>query len=311
MSDSDVSEFECETQLDDYKNRYNQNKRGHSNTNNNNNNNNNNINNNNDDNSTTASITINVQVGGQKESNNKNVISSSSPASSAYMNNNNNDNLNKVEAMLRSAFESAEATITDENDFENNMTVLNGDDMDHGPASVKESIRNEFNKYLEACDTGDVAIARPPPDILIESATSLNDDGEAKSEDENCKEKPDILKNVGRSSITVLDLDEGRCGDAAETMFDGDRVNVEKDDQIPWGMTPVDIVGNFEQEVEREFGLLVSGYKNNATFDSDEYQFVVAEKCMNLEEEEHFNGHFLKKVRRIRICFSINSLIHQ
>ncbi|XP_053958056.1 uncharacterized protein LOC128863123 [Anastrepha ludens] len=34
-----------------------------------------------------------------------------------------------------------------------------------------------------------------------------------------------------------------------------------KDDAVGFGITPVDIIGDFEQEVEREFGLLVSGYR--------------------------------------------------
>uniref|UniRef100_A0A034V843 Schwannomin-interacting protein 1 n=2 Tax=Bactrocera dorsalis TaxID=27457 RepID=A0A034V843_BACDO len=34
-----------------------------------------------------------------------------------------------------------------------------------------------------------------------------------------------------------------------------------KEDGVGFGITPVDIIGDFEQEVEREFGLLVSGYR--------------------------------------------------
>ncbi|XP_067621593.1 putative leucine-rich repeat-containing protein DDB_G0290503 [Eurosta solidaginis] len=37
--------------------------------------------------------------------------------------------------------------------------------------------------------------------------------------------------------------------------------DIGRDDGAGCGITPVDIIGNFEQEVEREFGLLVSGYR--------------------------------------------------
>lgn len=37
--------------------------------------------------------------------------------------------------------------------------------------------------------------------------------------------------------------------------------NAENKDEMSYGLTPVDIIGDFGQEVEREFGLLVSGYR--------------------------------------------------
>ena len=37
--------------------------------------------------------------------------------------------------------------------------------------------------------------------------------------------------------------------------------------EIQWSSTPIDIVGNFEQEVEHELGLMVSGYKSSSSSD--------------------------------------------
>lgn len=358
MSDSDVSEFECETpsstatiinsnsciattgdgpietdvienRLGDYKNSYNLNE--HSNN-----------------------YAINLNNNYYNYNNNSkgttkaaNIRHSTNP----FINNNNNENLNKVEDMLRCAFESVATVLPKseqeqqqqpqsklnpiEHDIENNLTTtLNqdfgiADDFDIGnDTEIKRT-------YIKSC-TGiyavdkvdasqantDVIQQQQPPDILLKSGIVEHGESHGREIDgkfvDKCEgeEKPDILKNVSRSMVH-LDLDDendecavasggsdGSCGNKngnADEQFDGDKLNSEKDDQTPWGITPVDIVGNFEQEVEREFGLLVSGYKNNGIFEDGGIADSTNESSndvtkLNLEEEENFNRNFLKKV---------------
>lgn len=289
MSDSDVSEFECDVPADkhlgQYKNTYQPNRHF--------------VDNNN-------SINNNTRLGKLNGSHTNPFININ-----INNNNNNNENLDKVEQMIRNAFESEatrlpETQVTNvESDIENNVTVLGGDEfgtMDN----VQEDIRCDLSTYLKRYDDeaaidveaagiiGDKNLVTvQPPDILLKSTVS-------EESVQIIEEEPDILKNVCKP-LDQLDFEElkqcERRDAACDTIPCRDR-----EDQTPWSITPVDIVGDFEQEVEREFGLLVSGYRNNGSFEqSDEFN----ETVFDLEEEENFNGNFLDKVSdSISIPFS-------
>lgn len=145
------------------------------------------------------------------------------------------DNLNKVAEILRTVFES------------NSSHLLNAIET----FTEKESSDIDANNDCDAiddmlimteCDELETMVDSPPPDILQKSSSS-------ESGFESSAEKPDILLNVS---------DEPDCVHSS-------LLTVEKEESN--SVTPVDIVGNFEQEVQREIGLLVTRYKNNKKAD--------------------------------------------
>lgn len=142
------------------------------------------------------------------------------------------DNLNKVAEILRTVFESNSSHLS------NAIETLS---VKETTPEKETNIYNEFDEYFKMtdcmieCDEFNGMIGSQPPDILQKSSSS-------ESGFESNAEKPDILLDVS---------DQNDC--------DGTLLMAEKDESN--SITPVDIVGNFEQEVQREIGLLVTRYK--------------------------------------------------
>ncbi|XP_075151552.1 schwannomin interacting protein 1 isoform X2 [Haematobia irritans] len=95
------------------------------------------------------------------------------------------------------------------------------------------------------------------PDILIKNS---HQQMETQFKKEN---RPDLLRGVSphnanetmqRAPFTV-DTQQQQVSHGFALR------NAEMRDEMSFGLTPVDIIGDFGQEVEREFGLLVSGYR--------------------------------------------------
>ncbi len=189
-------------------------------------------------------------------------------------NGNNNDingDLDKIEEILKGVFKSKVSPVVEQSNVQFESTVFSRDDL--------------LNKMNDKCDVTNTAIsdiqslkenskvifdpkrAYSTPDILIKSNSC---DEHLDFSDIN--EKPDILKNVYASDS--IGIEQVVCNEKCENFE-----LVEKCEHSQWSITPIDIVGNFEQEVEREFGLIVSGYKSSSSDD---------EMCVSvkLREEE-------------------------
>lgn len=142
------------------------------------------------------------------------------------------ENLNKVAEILRTVFESNSSHLS------NAIETLS---VKETTPEKETNIYDDFDEYLKMTDSMieydelSGVIGSQPPDILQKSSSS-------ESGFESNAEKPDILLDVS---------DKNDC--------DGTLLMVEKDESN--SITPVDIVGNFEQEVQREIGLLVTRYK--------------------------------------------------
>ncbi|XP_011190239.2 uncharacterized protein Schip1_1 isoform X1 [Zeugodacus cucurbitae] len=120
------------------------------------------------------------------------------------------------------------------------------------------------------------------PDILLKNSNLRL---EQLSKKEN---RPDLLRGVSpqplrkRTEVAFEEIREVACLDKsvekreterkdAQRFVAGERRSnattpvrsndIGREDGVGFGITPVDIIGDFEQEVEREFGLLVSGYR--------------------------------------------------
>lgn len=207
-------------------------------------------------------------------------------------------NLSKIEEILRTVFESnsshlrsAIETFTEhETDsesywFTNQMETesdqfVGTNDNDFVDAST-EIIACDLQTYLKRyddeagvnldehsihknCET--LTPDESPPDIIQKSMSSENG-FDVKTD------KPDILQNVV--------MEQGELAGSTSLL------SVQHDKDEPgsqWSITPVDIVGNFEQEVERELGLLINGYKSNKLNCSDgQTQLELDEPCAAIE----------------------------
>lgn len=148
------------------------------------------------------------------------------------------DNLNKVAEILRTVFESNSSHLLSAIET---LTERESSDIDNSCDAIDDN--SKMTECIIQCDDFDIMVDSPPPDILQKSSSS-------ESGFESCADKPDILLNV---------TDEPDCVHAT-------LLTVEKEESN--SVTPVDIVGNFEQEVQREIGLLVTRYKNNKKGDA-------------------------------------------
>lgn len=112
-------------------------------------------------------------------------------------------------------------------------------------------------------------------------------------------EKRETERKFGKTFIT------GERGSNATTPVRSTN-DIGKEDGVGFGITPVDIIGDFEQEVEREFGLLVSGYRRLIETNDEENddtnevgQPQPIEKVMNVKTS--------KRVKYVEsLCFVIN-----
>lgn len=186
-------------------------------------------------------------------------------------NNSNNDmngDLDKIEEILKGVFKSKELPVVEAKTvkFENKSFSHNDRNKMNDKCDV---MLNQTTDVLLMKDDSEVITSDPKrmystPDILIKSNSC-----EEQIDYAEINEKPDILKNVFASEVVGSE----------PVVVDEKSENyelIEKCEQGQWSITPIDIVGNFEQEVEREFGLIVSGYKSSSSDD---------EMCVSVKNE--------------------------
>lgn len=170
----------------------------------------------------------------------------------------NSDNLNTVEEILRTVFESNSNHLSSVIEMFAEKETLNKQTEIDAIECMNDVNAHDLETYLEHYEDGGINIEKVKPLIKIKSPPAapviIEPDVIRKSSSCECgfeqaTGKPDILLDVTEDGSAVL--------------------NGEKDEPgSTWSITPVDIVGNFEQEVERELGLLVTGYRNTA-FNTD------------------------------------------
>lgn len=164
------------------------------------------------------------------------------------------DNLSTVEEILRTVFESNSNHLSSAiNMFTEKELVSKQTEIE----CINEVNACNLEAYLEHYDDGGINIENAKPLINTKSAPAsivIEPDVIRKSSSCECgfeqtADKPDILLDVTEAGPAALSGEKDEPGSV-------------------WSITPVDIVGNFEQEVERELGLLVTGYRNT-TFKTD------------------------------------------
>lgn len=163
-------------------------------------------------------------------------------------------------------------------------------------ADLQDQLKNTLT-LLERQDQ----IQMPPisitPDILIK-----NYNMHAQPVINNKKEnRPDLLRGVSPHLVSEKRYAEMKNANIksenpVNINCHGMR-NIEVKDEMSYGLTPVDIIGDFGQEVEREFGLLVSGYRRLV-----DTQDVVS---IPMDEEDKVNNIILPKIVTHFLLYSI------
>ena len=125
-------------------------------------------------------------------------------------------------------------------------------------ADLQDHLKNTLT-LLERQDQKNMPPISITPDILIKN---YNLHVQPLNKKEN---RPDLLRGVSPHLVP-----EKRYAEIKHANLKSEKplsVNcygmrsTEVKDEMSYGLTPVDIIGDFGQEVEREFGLLVSGYR--------------------------------------------------
>lgn len=170
-------------------------------------------------------------------------------------NNNNCDSLDKIEDILRGAFSSQEfmlspTTTTTTSDAMATTAVDAADEIINETFIGKDDDLETYLSRYEPTSVVSESAPLPAPDILMKHRSSLEGGITAGGDCSPSDRKPDILQNVSVDEAPQM----AKTGD-----WDIGSVT----------MTPVvDIVGNFEQEIEHEIGLIVSGYKSSSSASS-------------------------------------------
>lgn len=172
--------------------------------------------------------------------------------------NNNYTDLDKIEEILKGVFKSKESPTVESNGKFDGVAFGDNDLNEMNDKCDVINYTNDIPSMTEDLKVinGDPKRVYTTPDILIKSNSF-----EEHIDFTEISEKPDILKNVFADDDIDGDqmLVSGKCDESND--------HVDKCEHGQWSITPIDIVGNFEQEVEREFGLIVSGYKSSSSDD--------------------------------------------
>ncbi|KAG4070745.1 hypothetical protein HA402_010971 [Bradysia odoriphaga] len=174
--------------------------------------------------------------------------------------NNNDAELDKIEEILKGVFKSKESPSVESNGRFDSVVFGHNDLHEMNDKCDVINFTNDIPSMKEDVQvrtTGDPKRRYTTPDILIKS-NSCEEHIDFTTE---INERPDILKNVFASDAS--DGDQMLANEKCDEIHD----QIDKCELGQWSITPIDIVGNFEQEVEREFGLIVSGYKSSSSDD--------------------------------------------
>lgn len=167
------------------------------------------------------------------------------------------DNLSTVEEILRTVFESNSSLLTSAIEMFSEKELLHEqtdiDSMDELNELTDVKAR-DLKSYLKHYDNVGIKIENVDPFTKTKAIASPVNEPDVIRKSNSCErgfeqnvDKPDILLDVAEGSVATSNGEKEEPGSV-------------------WSITPVDIVGNFELEVERELGL--RGYKNS-TFRSD------------------------------------------
>lgn len=197
------------------------------------------------------------------------------------------DNLSKVEEILRTVFESNSSLLSSaierehdlcgetclmndfENKNENDMTDIDDELITCDLETYLRRYDNEAGIDLDVYSfikTKKITSPIEPPDVIRKS--------DSRDSGFESAEKPDILQNV-KEKIDAEDNCESLT------------LRQEKDEtNSQWSITPVDIVGDFEQEVKRELGLLMNGYNINTECEYKRNNSVLGNGSMEKSNEK-------------------------
>lgn len=131
---------------------------------------------------------------------------------------------------------------------QNLSTILT---LKESSADVYEDTEINENKLMETCNT---------PDIIRKNNSYYQPEDKFKDIGIKKENKPDLLRGVSPHFIQNEDCFERIQSQQLKSIKNVTFKIAEKEDKF-LGITPVDIIGDFGEEVEREFGLLVSGYR--------------------------------------------------
>lgn len=225
------------------------------------------------------------------DSNGNNIVEASVTPTSTK-----NDNLSTVEEILRTVFESNSSHLSTAIEMfaekEKKGLAAEHTDIDSCDYCVTDIDACDLKTYLEHYDDG----------INITNIESF-----AKKIDSPTENEPDVIKKSNSCEKGF----EQQSVDKPDILLDvtENAENLAPSNGEAWSITPVDIVGNFEQEVERELGLLVTGYKCNS-FSQDDVDTVDAPVSSNGASNDKFMDKVCCNLQANVLCVYFSFFLH-
>lgn len=183
-------------------------------------------------------------------------------------------------------------------------TIINRGSVETNPFIIMmaEQSDNNFNDEEKLVNT---------PDILIKNVGENFEENITKPVLDDSK--PDLLKNINVDQITTendltkMDDQNGKIQLVITECKTNENQITPNDYSSLQSITPLDIVGDFEREIEQEIGLIVSGYKMENLQEISKESNIVQKYDKDFIEREIIEGSkigTLNKVRHIFIVFT-------
>ncbi|KAH8281601.1 hypothetical protein KR054_001757 [Drosophila jambulina] len=150
------------------------------------------------------------------------------------------------------------------------------------------------NKALDANDNGNTyssgSMANTSSSTNIPDLVNKNFNSTQKN-----SVKPDLIYNLSKNYMTNSEYSPWSC-----------TINTKYEGQLQ-GQSPIDIVGDFGEEVEREFELLINGYKNKNSLEAlqesklskiNDAELSNGTEALNYTHSTRFAGHSMRKNKK-------------
>ncbi|KAH8246761.1 hypothetical protein KR038_008637 [Drosophila bunnanda] len=192
-----------------------------------------------------------------------------------------------------SDMECNESDLTDSDREDDQISFKNENDKCNNDSENTQELLLR-NRALDANDNGNTYssgnMANTSSSTNIPDLVNKNFDSTQKN-----SVKPDLIYNLSKNYMTNSEYSPWTC-----------TINTKYEGQLQ-GQSPIDIVGDFGEEVEREFELLINGYKNKKSLDAlqesnlskiNDAELSNGTEALNYTHSTRFAGHNMRKNKK-------------
>lgn len=181
-------------------------------------------------------------------------------------------------------------------------TIINKRSVETNPfiLMMAEQSDNNFNDEEKLVNT---------PDILIKNVGENFEENKTITKPILDDSKPDLLKNINvdqiatENDLTKMDDQNGKIQLVITECKTNENQITPNDYSSLQSITPLDIVGDFEREIEQEIGLIVSGYKMENLQEISQNSNAVQKYDKNFIESKIIEGTQIGSLNKVSQFF--------